>query len=222
MKKLKRFFIKKFNGFDIKNPPKIKTWKIKSNDKICVLAPHADDEAIGCGGLLAKYGKQCDVILLTCGAYNGNEQTQQIRENEFSNVMKFFNVNNFSFMKAKDTRLIEAYSLFKKIDFTNYNYVVMPHPFDAHKDHVVPQAFFKKLKKEKKLKAKAVYYEVWGTMSEPTHFIDISDVAEIKRQAIDMYISQKNINYAERILGLNHYRGINHNIKYAEAYAIEN
>ena len=220
MKKLKRFLISKLNGFDIKNPPKIKCWNISKNDKICVLAPHADDEVIGCGGLLAKYGKQCDVILLTDGAYGSKKDIRQIRENEFTKVMNFLKIADFSFMRAEDTRLIEAYSLFAKLDLSKYNYVVMPHPFDTHKDHVVVQAFFKKLKKKKNLKAKTVYYEVWGAMSEPTNFVDISDVVEVKRKAIEMYVSQNNINYAGRILGLNHYRGMHHNIEYAEAYTI--
>ena len=221
MKKLKRFLISKLNGFKIPTPPKIKKWDIKDTDKICVLAPHADDEVIGCGGLLARYGKQCDVILLTDGAFGGDEDTQKIRENEFTNVMKFLNVNNFSFMRAQDTRLIEAYNLFEKLDLSSYDYVIMPHSLDAHKDHVVPQAFFKKLKKKKGFKAKAVYYEVWGAMSEPTHFIDISDVAETKSKAVGLYVSQGNIDYAGRILGLNHYRGMRHNVKYAETYAID-
>ena len=220
MKKLKRFLISKLNGFDLPNPPKIKKWEIKKDDKICILAPHADDEVIGCGGLLAKYGKQCDVILLTDGAFNGDENIQKIREDEFTKVMNFLKIENFSFMRAKDTQLVEAYDLFEKIDFSKYNYVIMPHPFDPHKDHVVPQAFFKKLKNKKQLKAKAVYYEVWGTMNEPTNFVDISDVVETKRKAIEMYESQKNIDYAGRILGLNHYRGMRHNVEFAEAYTI--
>lgn len=222
MKKLKRFFISKLKGFDVQTPVKIKSWEIKTTDKICILAPHADDEVIGCGGLLAKYGKQCDVILLTDGAFFGGEKTQKIREDEFSKVMDFLKIDNFSFMRAKDTRLIEAYDLFSQIDFSKYDYVVMPHPFDPHKDHVVPQAFFLKLKKKKGLKAKAVYYEVWGTMCEPTNFIDISDVVETKRKAIELYKSQKNIDYAGRILGLNHYRGMRHNVDYAEVFTICN
>lgn len=220
MKKLKRFLISKLNGFDLPNPPKIKKWEIKKDDKICILAPHADDEVIGCGGLLAKYGNQCDVILLTDGAFNGDKNIQKIREDEFTKVMNFLKIENFSFMRAKDTQLVEAYDLFEKIDFSKYNYVIMPHPSDPHKDHVVPQAFFKKLKNKKHLKAKAVYYEVWGTMNEPTNFVDISDVVEIKRKAIEMYESQKNIDYAGRILGLNHYRGMRHNVEFAEAYTI--
>ena len=222
LKKLKRFFINKINNYQLADLPKIKEWKIKPDDKICILAPHADDESIGCGGLLTKYGKQCSVILLTDGAYNATnkEKTQNIREEEFKRVMNFFGITNYEFMRAEDTTLIESYDKFKKLNLKDYDYIVMPHPLDPHKDHVVPQAFFKRLKKEQKLKAKAVYYEVWGAMATPTHYIDISDAVEQKRKAIDMYISQNNRDYADRILGLNKYRGIRHNIDYEEDYQI--
>lgn len=40
---------------------------IKSTDRILVIAPHADDESIGCGGMLSLYGPQCDILLLTDG-----------------------------------------------------------------------------------------------------------------------------------------------------------
>ena len=221
MKKLKRFLINKIHGYNLPNIAKIKTWEIKPTDRLCILAPHADDETIGCGGLLAKYGKQCDVILLTDGANGGPENIQQTRENEFIEVMKFFKVNAYHFMRAQDTRLIEAYDLFKKLDLSSYNYVIMPHPLDPHKDHVVPQAFFRRLKKEQKVKAKAVYYEVWGAMSTPTHYIDISDAVAQKEQAIKIYASQSNIDYAGRILSLNHYRGMRHFVEFEEDYILE-
>ena len=221
MKKFMRFFLNYWNVYHLAELKKIKEWNISPTDKICILAPHADDESIGCGGFLAKYGSQCDVVLLTDGAHGGDEKTRDLREKEFSAVMDFFKVNSYSFMRAQDTRLIEAYDLFRQIDFSAYTYVLMPHPFDPHKDHIVPQAFFKRLRKEKHLKAQAVYYEVWGAMAQPTHYIDISDVVTQKRQAIDMYVSQNNIAYADRILSLNHYRGMRHNIEFEEDFTFE-
>jgi LmbE family N-acetylglucosaminyl deacetylase len=58
-------------------------------------------------------------------------------------------------------------------------------------------------------------------MTSPTHYIDISDVVENKKEAINIYASQTaHIDYASRILGLNHYRGIKHNVEYEEDYII--
>ena len=221
MKKFVRFLLNLRYGYKLPKLIKSKEWQIKPTDKICILAPHADDESIGCGGLLAKYGKQCDVILLTDGTPDGNKEIQKIREEEFVKVMAFFGVKNYSFMRARDGKLVEAYSLFEKIDFSKFTYVVMPHGLDSHKDHVVPQAFFRRLKKEKGLRAKAVYYEVWGAMNAPTNYINISDVVDRKKEAIHLYTSQSNIDYASRILGLNHYRGIRHFVEFEEDYIID-
>ena len=44
---------------------------IKPNDKCLVLAPHADDESIGCGGLLLKYPNNFEVVVLTDGRKGG-------------------------------------------------------------------------------------------------------------------------------------------------------
>ena len=63
------------------------------------------------------------------------------------------------------------------------------------------------------------FFEIWNALGEPTNYIDISDVEGKKRNLINMYTSQtKYINYADRILSLNHYRGMCHNINYEECY----
>lgn len=226
LRKLDRWLKSKVHGYDLPKLVKPKPWEIKPDDKICLLAPHADDETIGCGGLLAKYGTQCDVVLLTDGRLAGTgsaEENIAVREAEFAAVMAFFKVHDFKLMRAEDGSLIDAYDKFAEIaDFGVYDYVVMPHGLDSHKDHVVVRAFFERLRKEKKIKAKAVYYEVWAPMAMPTHYLDISEVAETKRQAINMYVSQvKSIDYAGRILGLNHYRGIRHSVEFEEDFTIE-
>lgn len=225
LKKFNRWVKSKLHGYELINPIKPKPWNIKPEDKICILAPHADDETIGCGGFLAKFGPQCDVVLLTDGRYGADgspEDVRKLREHEFAEVMKFFKIHQYSCLGGVDNSLIDAYQDFSKIDFSLYDYVLMPHKYDAHKDHVVPQAFFERLRKEKKtIKARPVYYEVWAAMSCPTHFIDISDVAEVKKKAINMYVSQvKVIDYASRILGLNHYRGIRHNVDFEEDFEL--
>lgn len=225
MRKLRRWIQSKLHGYDLPELVKPKPLAIKPTDKICILAPHADDETIGCGGLLALYGPQCDVILLTDGAKGGDrskpDEVRRVREAEFEEVMQFFDVRFYQFMRAEDGNLIEAYRLFQKLDLSGYDYVFMPHGLDSHKDHVVVSAFFRRLRRENSaVKAVPVYYEVWGAMAMPTHYLDISAAAEKKREAMGFYRSQGNIDYAGRILGLNHYRGIRHNVAYEEDYTV--
>lgn len=41
---------------------------IKCDDKILIIAPHPDDECIGCGGLLSLYPEKCSVVVMTDGS----------------------------------------------------------------------------------------------------------------------------------------------------------
>jgi LmbE family N-acetylglucosaminyl deacetylase len=101
----------------------------------------------------------------------------------------------------------------------------MPSPSDNHIDHLaVSRMFYKLLSLSAIRTIKIVYYEIWSVLPQPTHYIDISDVADRKRDIINIYKSQtKHVDYASRILALNHYRGIAHyekNIQYEEDFTI--
>ena len=76
--------------------------RFSEKDKILIVAPHPDDETIGCGGILTLYGSQCDVVLLTDGRLGKpensdltEEQTATVRHKEFVSVMEYFHVNNY-------------------------------------------------------------------------------------------------------------------------------
>lgn len=214
LKKLIRFILRK------QKFPHSKNWTIKPTDKICVLGPHPDDETIGCGGLLTLYASQCDVICLTDGCYGDPDikpaQMAEIRKKEFESVMKKIGVNKFSMLGIEDGKLIKNKKKFNTLNLRNYDYILIPGPNDAHPDHL---AVAKMLKKSMTGKAKIVYYEIWNTLPNRNAYIDISTVANKKRKLINMYKSQvKYIDYADRILSLNHYRGISHDIEFEEAY----
>lgn len=226
LKKLNRWMKNKVYGYDLPKLVKSKPWKINPEDKICILAPHPDDETIACGGLLAKYGPQCDVVLLTNGQKGidgcDEEQTTQIRKAEFEKAMAFLKVHACFFMNGRDGSLIDEYVQFAQFDFGAYDYVLMPHSQDTHVDHTAVSAFWRRLQRDKKYKAQTVYYELWGALPTPTHYIDISDVIETKKKAIAFYQSQlTHIDYTSRIVALNHYRGIHHHAAYEEDFAME-
>jgi len=203
-----------------------KTWEIKENDKLLILAPHPDDESIGCGGLLLKYGKQVDIMVLTDGRYGNpewsEEDTVKIRKKEFELAMKFIGINSYAFIEAEDSNLHKNFEKFKQIKkkLNNYDYIIIPNPSDMHPDHMIVKYMLDKII-PLRFKGKIVYYEIWSALSSPTHYIDISDIVNDKKDLINTYKSQiKHIDYASRILSLNNYRGILHNIKHEEAYQI--
>ena len=225
MRKLRRWFENKVHNYHLPDLIKPQPLKIKPTDKLCILAPHADDETIGCGGLLALYGPQCDVILLTDGTKGGDrskpEEVRHQREAEFEEVMQYYDVHFYQFVRAQDGNLINNYRLFQKLDLSGYDYVFMPHRNDGYPDHAAVSIFFEQYRQEHpEVKALPIYYEVWGTMSMPTHYIDISDAVEKKQEAIGLYVSQEKFAYASHILGLNHYRGMHNHINYVEAFTM--
>lgn len=225
MRKLRRWFENKVHNYHLPDLIKPQPLKIKPTDKLCILAPHADDETIGCGGLLALYGPQCDVILLTDGTKGGDrskpEEVRHQREAEFEEVMQYYDVHFYQFVRAEDGNLIESYRLFQKLDLSGYDYIFMPHRNDGYPDHAAVSIFFEQYRQEHpEVKALPIYYEVWGTMSMPTHYIDISDAVEKKQEAIGLYVSQEKFAYASHILGLNHYRGMHNHINYVEAFTM--
>jgi LmbE family N-acetylglucosaminyl deacetylase len=202
-----------------------KEWKIKTTDKILILTPHPDDETIACGGLLYKYGPQCDVILLTDGSHgNPNiepREMSKIRYAEFSDVMTELGVKSFSSLNIEDGKLIYNDKIFKTINFSGYKYILIPHKRDSHPDHyavfILINKFFKNIKN------KLVFYELWTPMLHPTHYIDISDVIDKKTDLINKYKSQVSlIDYAQKMRGLNCYRGLVSETNFAEMYYIKN
>lgn len=225
MRKLKLWFKKKIYGYDIPDCQKARPLQIKPDDRVLVLAPHADDETIGCGGFLLKYGPQCDVVLLTDGRYGDAAvppaEMAEIRKKEFEEVMAHYAVRKTQMLNVEDGKLIDRFRDFNTLDFKEYDYVVMPHPMDFHKDHVAVSCLFKRVCQSRPFNGHIIYYEIWNTLARPTHYVDISDVVEEKKRLINLYRSQvKNIDYASRILGLNHYRGLRHHVEYEEDFEI--
>jgi len=219
---MKKFFLKSlykrivniifhpFLGMNIKPIPFI----LKDTDKCLVIAPHPDDESIGCGGIISRYTKKFKVICLTHGDDN--------RQAEFDNAMNYLNVEH-EILTLKDKHIIEGYEEFSKIDFREFNYIFVPYIFDQHDDHKAVSILLDKYLKQNKIsnELNIVFYEVWSAMSMPNYFVDISRVVENKKNAINFHKSQVNEkDYASKILGLNQYRGMIINSKSVECFTV--
>lgn len=197
----------------------------KENDKILIVAPHQDDETIGCGGLLALYGKQCDILLLTDGClgnieeYKDEQKLVNIRNNELDSAMSLVSVNNIFRLNIRNNELSHNISSVNKFNIKAYQYVFVPSRNDEQTDHKVVYSIFKSMKLKQHSSAILVEYEVWTPLKTPTWFLDISSVIDKKKEMLSMYKSQlSGKNYLDATIGLNQYRGMYRNYKYAEAY----
>lgn len=114
--------------------------------KILVVAPHPDDETIGCGGVLHRYrddGEHLSWMIVTAAnSMSGFSEETAERQNQqikaAANSYPFDTVHELNFPTAKlDTvplsELINAISaVFKEIE---PEIIYLPHPGDAHSDH---------------------------------------------------------------------------------------
>ena len=216
---------------------------------ILILSPHADDEILGCGGLISKYSKQnyhINVLILT-NANKGAPEIyppsviEQIRKeakiaNNFIGTKKLFfenlpamNLNNFPVYKISD--IINSY-----ISKIKPEIVLIPSANDIHNDHkIIFKAAKVSFRPNKKSNLKKILsYEVlseteWneeGKLFNPNYFVRLtkSDIAN-KVNAFLKYKSQvkkfPHPRSKEAILNLSKVRGSQVFAEYAEAYKVE-
>lgn len=201
--------------------------KILSTDKLLIMAPHADDESIGCGGLLAMYGPQCDLLLLTDGRkghtraeYSDENKLVEIRKKEFTAAGRIANVRNIFFLNVEDASLSQNQDVLMRMDIKQYDYIFVPNRYESHLDHRVVYSIVSKMKKSQRAKANIYEYEVWTPLRHPTWFLPITSVSETKKKMIAQHVSQlADIDYVSKGMALSCYRGAFINEEYAEAYA---
>ncbi len=114
-----------------KNSIKPSLFELKKSDRILIIAPHQDDESIGCGGLMIeakKLGLPIEIILFTDGGQiiKGipTEKLIQDRNDELLAVAKsvgakvrFLNVNNFT-LEVKKEHVVGLVGIIKKFEPT--------------------------------------------------------------------------------------------------------
>jgi len=202
-------------------------FNINNDTKILVVTPHQDDETIGCGGFLATYGKQCDVLLLTDGCKGienlSDEETIVVRNNELEKAMKIAKVNNIYKLNIKNNELNSNRKKVESFNIEPYDLILLPNRKENHCDHKIVFNMFKKMKHIQNSKAVIYEYEVWTPLTNPTTFLNITKVIEQKKKMLSKYESQiKYRNYLSSTVGLNQYRGLFCNVEYAEAYMNSN
>lgn len=210
--------------------------------RLLVLAPHPDDESIGCGGALAKSvdrGAVVRVVFLTDGG-GGDPEIRRLptddprrralietRMREAAAALDALAIGEHAALGAPDGALspddkpiVEA--LADEIAGFAPDLVLLPFPADRHPDHAATAicllAALDRLGRSGGIDWAG--YEIWSPLPANT-LVDIAETLERKRRAILSYQSQlRTTPYLEGALGLNRYRAVSGGLgeSWAEAF----
>ncbi len=205
-------------------------------ERLLVLAPHPDDEVIGCGGVVAQHlrdGRTVRVVIATDGAEAApGEQDREAyrarREEESRRGLALLGGGEIHFLRFPDRSLDDTVAPAIREHLLDFkpDLVLVPSPIEIHPDHfALSRAFCDLIARDETLFAdlaitRVAFYEVSQPL-RPNTLVDITDVAEKKYQAIAAHDSQTSIrNYGAYSRGLNAYRALTlpAETRFAEGY----
>ncbi|KAF5064507.1 N-acetyl-alpha-D-glucosaminyl L-malate deacetylase 1 [anaerobic digester metagenome] len=219
---------------------------MKTNKNILIIAPHPDDEVLGCGGIMAKYassGNKVYVLIMTRGTPKlyGHERIENVRR-EAKAAQKIIGVEETRFLdfpapELDTVSLAEmARAIEKVLIELQINILFLPHNGDIHNDHkVVFNAAMVAARPINNYTVKEIY--CFETLSEtewahpfsndvfiPNFFVDISAFFHAKIEAMKCFKSQLRDYPSSRSLdaleALSRFRGSTVGYHYAEAFMI--
>lgn len=189
-----------------------------SKKTLLVLAPHPDDEVLGCGGLIAKIknlGGKVFVIMFAVGNVKqiGGESRTDTRIKEVEKVMEYMKVDGYEIMIMDDDihlkldvmprkdliDIIESKSKYS-LNKINPDIIAVPSLACQNQDHeAVFNAAFTACRPRVKeglnsAPAVLIYEQVdnlWTSRSfKPNFYVDISKYLDAKIHALSLYKSQ--------------------------------
>jgi N-acetylglucosamine malate deacetylase 1 len=219
-----------------------------SAESVLVLAPHMDDEILGCGGALRKHvlsGAHITVVYMTDGrkggdpdVYRGGLGQKAIedfesaliiqRKEEARRAAEIIGIQKQIFLDHPDGCLKVSHHTVEQLQTIlqreRPTIIYLPTILDVHPDHRASNRIFytatKNLLYTNGLCPIYREYEVWTPVLS-NRIIDISDVVETKNKAIEQFGSQiGQTNYLRTQLALNAYRSVYYTrgFGYAEAF----
>ena len=209
-----------------------------------VIAPHPDDEVLGCGGLITKKKKKkISVSLLIVSGHLPplyKEDDFEITRKEALEAANIMGISNVEFLKLPATFINQTPINILNSKLTNFlkknNVTSLALPFpDRHVDHkLIFEAGMVVSRPVGNCYPNLVF--CYETLSEtswnapniepnfiPDMFIDITDEIDIKKKALESYNSQISNNPSRDINAVDalaKYRGSQNGFSYAESFKI--
>ena len=211
--------------------------------KILIIAPHPDDEVLGCGGIIAKHTKEGDEVYLciVTKAYtpDWSEEFLKNRPKEIEKANKILGIKKTYFLDYPTVKLDTIpqkelnEEISKVVNVVNPDILYIPYKGDLNKDHrlvfesslVATRPANHKVKRI--LSYEALSETEWGQSIEPftpNVYIDISETFEKKIEAMKAYESElkqyPHPRSLEIVEALAKKRGSEAGVKFAEAFML--
>ena len=214
--------------------------------KVLVIAPHPDDEVLGCGGTIVKHASGGDKVYLciVTKAYPPDWAEDEIRGrrkevlkvNEILGIKKtyFLDLPTVKLDTIPQKELNEAIA--QLVNEVQPEVIYIPHKGDVNKDHriVFDTTMIAIRPRPNSVLQKVLAYETlseteWGFPSAesvfiPNVYVDISETLELKLRAMSQYKSElrefPHPRSLEAISALAQLRGSTVGVKAAEAFML--
>ena len=137
--------------------------------------------------------------------------------------MEFFGISTYRLLAGLDGLMAANRRQLETVRWDTYDLIALPNWLDSHRDHVGLSQIIFELAADGKIhkNTKILFYEVWSTLSLPTHYLDLTQNLHKKISAINIYESQlKEINYAKTQFQLAYFRGQMCGVDAAETYTV--
>lgn len=189
--------------------------KIFTRPRICIkpfgkkficIAPHPDDEIIGCGGSLLKHIDYKDTVYILYLSVGRNSKEYSIRLRELTEGLKIIGINSYYILSGTFEQKVLMMAQY--INEIQPDGIYIPHLLDRNMEHfeanIILECALNKCKKTDKLSI--IGYEVWNTL-QATNVVNISDYYKLKIEALNKHVSQcEKYTYVHMVETLDKYR----------------
>jgi LmbE family N-acetylglucosaminyl deacetylase len=200
---------------------------------VLILAPHPDDEVLGCGGTICNHtarGDRAVVVFLTSGELGlkhlPHGKAWQIRETEAQAAARILKLSALKFLRLPDWTSSEhvakgARLLRPVLQAERPRIIYLPHPREWHPDHQAALPILRAALRGSRLRLPELRgYEVWTPLAEYDRVENITAAWPRKLRALQAHRSQLDeFDYERAVAGLSQFRGeLAARCRYAEVF----
>lgn len=195
--------------------------------KIIILAPHCDDEVIGCGGTILNYLSWGANITIVYCTLPREKEIAALRKREAMSIWNAIENVNLVFWPYNDRELDknipDAINSAKEIiDIYEPEAILLPWMIDSHQDHQSSFFIICEAIKALNYQCDLHFYEIFYPVVA-NYIMNITNTFELKKDMMKKYKTQLRINFLNSSTYINMYRASCLNltaIKYVEAFFV--